>query len=53
MTMVTTVRVKPNWRVCVNARAYEAGETVEVPILQAIEWCAWGSTTHIGPWRDE
>ena len=40
-----TVRVLPRWRVCHNGRAYEAGELLELPVIQACEWSAWGSVT--------
>jgi hypothetical protein len=46
-----TVRVAPNWRVCAKDgtgyRAYEDGELLELPLLQAAEWCGWGSCE---PW---
>jgi hypothetical protein len=37
------MRVLPNWRVCHKAKLYEAGDTVEMEMLQAAEMSAWGS----------
>ena len=37
------MRVLPRWRVYHRGRVYEGGELLELPLLQACEWSAWGS----------
>ena len=41
--MNVTVRVLPGWRVYHERRVYESGELVELPLIRAVEWTAWGS----------
>lgn len=41
------MRVLPSWRICHHGRAYEAGEVVELPLLQAAEMSAWGSIERV------
>lgn len=41
--MTATVTVLPGWRVLHEGHVYEGGDTVELPIIQACEWSAWGS----------
>jgi hypothetical protein len=38
-----TVQVNPHWAVCVGHKAYHEGDLVDLPIVQAAEWLAWGS----------
>jgi hypothetical protein len=38
-----TVQVREHWSVCVDHKAFHSGELVDLPIIQAAEWLAWGS----------
>lgn len=41
--MNVTVRVLPKWRIHYRGTVYGPGETVTLPILTGVEFCAWGS----------
>lgn len=50
--MTQKVVVLPRWRVCHRGKAYGPGETVALPVLQAVEWVSWGSVMAIGGWKE-
>jgi hypothetical protein len=41
--MTRTVRVLPRWQVLHQGLVYGPDEVLDLPILQACEWSAWGS----------
>jgi hypothetical protein len=50
---LTTVKVRPRWRCYHAGRVYEAGETLTVPIIQGLEWAAWGSVQMWRQWSKD
>jgi hypothetical protein len=48
---IRTVRVNPRWRLCYRGKVYESGETADLDILTAAEWCGWGSATPVSDKR--
>jgi hypothetical protein len=41
--MRRTVRVLPRWQVLHEGIVYRSGDLVDLPVIQACEWSAWGS----------